>query len=310
MQLVIEAMTTSPSSSVQSSPATGCARRREFERLEFAAGVGERDPVLRPLRAGDGRDDVAEIELQRVGERRFGRIGVAPHALGFRIGFDQRDLPGIAAGEFEIAQGFGVDREEAAGRAVFRRHVGDRRLVGQAQSVEAGAEEFDELADHAAGAQHLGDGQYQIGCGRAFLERAGQLEADHLGNEHGDRLAEHRRLGLDAADAPAEHGEAVDHRRVAVGADAGIRIGDGFAVLRAGPHGLGQIFDIDLVADAGARRHDPEIVEGRRAPAQEFVTLAVCARIRARHSAGTRPACRNGRWSPSGRSPGRPGPAD
>ena len=46
----------------------------------------------------------------------------------------------------------------------------------------------------------------------------------------GLRLAEHGRLGLDAADAPAEHGETVDHRRVAVGADQRVGIGDGCAV--------------------------------------------------------------------------------
>ena len=47
------------------------------------------------------------------------------------------------------------------------------------------------------------------------------------------------------------------------------------AVLLLGPHGLRQIFEIDLVADAGARRHDAEIVEGACAPAQERVALAV-----------------------------------
>jgi hypothetical protein len=41
-----------------------------------------------------------------------------------------------------------------------------------------------------------------------------QLEPDDLGNEHRDRLAEHRGFGLDAADAPAHDAEAVDHRGV------------------------------------------------------------------------------------------------
>ena len=54
---------------------------------------------------------------------------------------------------------------------------------------------------------------------------ARQPEADDLRDQHRDRLAEHRRLGLDAADAPAEHAEAVDHRRVRVGADQRVRIG-------------------------------------------------------------------------------------
>jgi hypothetical protein len=59
------------------------------------------------------------------------------------------------------------------------------------------------------------------------LQLAGELEADHFRDQHGHRLAEHRRLRLDAADAPAEHGQAVDHRGVRVGADQRIGIGDG-----------------------------------------------------------------------------------
>ena len=67
------------------------------------------------------------------------------------------------------------------------------------------------------------------------LQLAGEPETDDLGDQHADRLAEHRRFGLDPADAPAEHAEAVDHRRVAVGADQRVRIGDRLAVLVFGP---------------------------------------------------------------------------
>jgi hypothetical protein len=59
---------------------------------------------------------------------------------------------------------------------------------------------------------------------------AGQLEAHDLGDQHGDRLAQHRGLGLDPADAPAEHGRAVDHGGVAVGADQRVGIGHHLAV--------------------------------------------------------------------------------
>ena len=182
------------------------------------------------------------------------------------IGLGQRDLLLGPAGEAHIVERLVVDREEAAGRAIFGRHVGDRRAVGDRQRRDAGAVEFDEAADHALGAQHLGDGEHQIGGGDPFLERAGQLEADHFGDQHRDRLAEHRRLRLDPADAPAEHAEAVDHRRVAVGADQRVGIGDRRrrpASVDA-PDAAGDIFEIDLVADAGAGRHDLEIVE--RAP--------------------------------------------
>ena len=56
------------------------------------------------------------------------------------------------------------------------------------------------------------------------------LKPTTCGIEHGDGLAEHGGLGLDAADAPAEHAEAVDHGGVRVGADEGVGIGDQLAV--------------------------------------------------------------------------------
>jgi hypothetical protein len=91
--------------------------------------------------------------------------------------------------------------------------------------AETLAVELDELADDAVLAQHLGDREHDIGGGDAGGQLAGQLEADDARDEHGDGLAEHGRLGLDAADAPAEHAQAVDHRGVRVGADAGVGVG-------------------------------------------------------------------------------------
>ena len=61
-----------------------------------------------------------------------------------------------------------------------------------------------ELAHHARLAQDLRDGQHQVGGGGAGRQLAGQFEADHLGHQHVQRLAEHHRLGLDAAHAPAD----------------------------------------------------------------------------------------------------------
>ena len=137
---------------------------------------------------------------------------------------------------------------------------------------DALAVELDELADDAVLAQHLGDREDEVGGGGAGRDRAAQLEADDARDEHRDRLAEHGRLGLDAADAPAEHAEAVDHRGVRVGADAACR---GRRRRRADHDGAGEVLDVDLVDDAGARRDDLEVVERRLAPAQELVALAV-----------------------------------
>jgi hypothetical protein len=78
-------------------------------------------------------------------------------------------------------------------------------------------------------------------------------------------------LGLDAADAPADHADAVDHRGVGVGADAGVGVRHAVTHHRD----AGEVLDVDLVHDAGARRHHLEVVEGALAPAQELVALAV-----------------------------------
>ena len=120
-------------------------------------------------------------------------------------------------------------------------------------------------------AQHLGDGEHDIGRGHARLTLAGELESDHPRDQHRHRLAQHGGFGLDAADAPAEHAEAVLHRGVGVGANTGVGVGQPVAL----HHHAGQILDIDLVHDAGARRHHLEVVERALAPAQELVALAV-----------------------------------
>ena len=138
----------------------------------------------------------------------------SPQALDLGIGLDQIDQCFFSAGQAQIVQRFGINREDAAGRTVLRRHVGDGGAVGQGQVVKAVAEELDELADHAVLAQHLGHGQHQVCRGRAFRQLAGQLETNHLRNQHRARLAEHRRFGLDTADTPTQHANAVDHSGV------------------------------------------------------------------------------------------------
>src|SRR5690606_20576384 len=89
------------------------------------------------------------------------------------------------------------------------------------------------------------------------------------------RLAEHRRFRLDAADTPAEYAQAIDHGGVGIGADQRIGVRPSGAVRLGGPHAFGQVLQIDLVTDAGARGYHAEISERLLAPAQEFITLAI-----------------------------------
>ena len=53
----------------------------------------------------------------------------------------------------------------------------------------------------------------------------------------------------------------------------------GPACVLAEEHDLGQVFEIHLVDDAGAGRHDAEVVERLLAPAEEFVALAVAREL-------------------------------
>jgi hypothetical protein len=198
-----------------------------------------------------------------------------PEALFPGVGLDQRELLVAAASEAEVLDGLLVDRKDRDGRAELRAHVADRGPVGQREGRDALAVELDELADHAVLAKHLGDREDQVGGGGALGQLAGQLEADHSRNQHRHRLAEHRGLGLDAADAPADHADAIDHRGVGVGADTRVRVSDGRPVVVAGEDHAGQVLDVDLVNDAGAWRDDLEVVEGTLAPAQELVALLV-----------------------------------
>jgi hypothetical protein len=184
---------------------------------------------------------------------------------------------GRAPGAAQIGERLVVDGEEAAGGTVLRRHVADRRAIGQAHRGQARSVEFDELIHHALGAQEVGERQHQVGRGHALAQFARQPHPHHLRREEVQRLAEHDRLGLDAAHAPAQHAQAVDHGGVRIGTHQ--RVGHGRRVLLfagcARQHHAGQVLQVHLMHDADAGRHDAQVVEGRLAPAQEGVTLAI-----------------------------------
>ncbi len=245
---------------------------------ELGLGLGEDDAVLRALRAGDRRNNRGQVQLEVLGELDLlGRI--VPEALFLRVGLHEGDVLVGPAGEAQVVEGDVVDREHRGGGAELGAHVADGGAVGQRHSRDAFAVELHELADHAVLAQLLGDGEHDVGGGGAGRDGAGELEAHDARDQHGDGLAEHGGLGLNAANAPAQHAQAVDHGGVRVGADAGVRVGTqdsaGFGVHRAGHDRAGQVLDVDLVHDAGARRDNLEVVERGLAPAQELVTLPV-----------------------------------
>ena len=245
----------------------------------------ERDPVLRATRAGERGLDRREVELDDLRVRRRLR-GVVPEHVLLAVRLDERDPLVAAPGEAQVAECLLVDREEPTGRAVLGRHVPDRRAVGQRQAGEALAEVLDELPDDAGVAEDLRHRQDEVGRGRALRELPVEAEADDLRQEHRHRLAEHRGLGLDPADAPADDAQAVDHRRVRVGADE--RVGERLPVALLDD--TRQELEVHLVADADVRRDDLERVEGALAPPQERVALAVAVELELRVPLDREPA--------------------
>ena len=184
-------------------------------------------------------------------------------------------MPLAAAGEPEVAERLLVDREHHCRCAHLRRHVGDGRAVGQAEVAKPRAEHLDELADHADLAQQLGNGEHQIRGGHAARRLVHQSKPDDLRHQKVDRLAEQHRLGLDAADSPAQHPQGIDHRRVRVGADERVRKSDGHFPDAAHRHDRGQVLQVDLVHDTGAWWYDPEVPKRLLGPAEQGVPLTV-----------------------------------
>ena len=197
------------------------------------------------------------------------------HVLRFEIVAERDDLFLGAARRAQVIQRLVVHGEEAHRRAVFGRHVGDGGAVGDAATTPRLPEELDEFADDLRFAEHLRDVQREVGRGHAFAEAAGHVDADDFGCEKIDWLAEHAGFGFDAAHAPTDDAESVDHRRVRIGPDQRVGVVDAIR----GQHALGEIFQIHLVDDADAGRDDLEGLERLLAPFEKLVAFAVALEL-------------------------------
>jgi hypothetical protein len=180
-----------------------------------------------------------------------------------------------AAGIAQVRQRAFIDGEEPRARAVLRGHVGDDGAFAGRQARHAGTEELDELSRDAQLAQPLRHYERQIGGETPLRQPPFEPHTDHLGNPQSQRHAEHDGFGLDAADAPAEHAQAVDHRRVTVRANQRVGNGPAHAVpLLHADHG-GEALHVDGVHDAGAGREDAEAPHRIGRPLHEAVALGV-----------------------------------
>ncbi|KAG1606066.1 hypothetical protein G6F46_013264 [Rhizopus delemar] len=202
--------------------AVGTRRRREVQRRQQGAGLAVGVQVLRPLGAGHVHLHAVQRDLDHAGIARRG-LGIQCDAGAFGIGGDARDVGLRAARLAQVGKRFAVNRKVAGGGAVLGRHVRHHASAAGLQRADAWPEEFHELARDLDGAQPLCHGQRQVGGGDARRQRARQAHADHVRYAQQGGHAEHHRLRLQAADAPAQHADAVDHRGVAVAAAGACR---------------------------------------------------------------------------------------
>ncbi|MNP06445.1 hypothetical protein D3C76_984280 [compost metagenome] len=241
--------------------------------------AGQLHTVLGTFGSGQAGHHSGQVQFNGVAEYRIGSAVGAEHALSLVIGLHQGDLLLFPAGQTQVVQGFGVNREKAYGCSVLRAHIGYGCPVGQTHAGDAGAVIFHEFAHDALLAEHLGGSQRQVSGGGALRQAAGELEADNIRRDKVERLTQHAGFRLDAAYAPANNAQAVDHGGVGVGAHQGIGIG--YKLIIHFFHGGdgGQIFQVDLVHNARSRRHGAEVVKGGLRPAQEAVPFPVALKL-------------------------------
>ena len=111
--------------------------------------VFQQHPLLRPPGTGQAGPHLGQVEFDHPRVLGVGRARLPEQALSAAVGFHPgAELVG-APGLPQVGDRLAVHREEPAGGAVLRRHVGHRGPVGQAQALGSGAEVLDEAAHHA-----------------------------------------------------------------------------------------------------------------------------------------------------------------
>ncbi len=125
------------------------------------------------------------------------------------------------------------------------------------------------------GPEHLRNPQHQVGGGGADRVIPGEPDPDDVGNHHEIGLPQHDRLGFDPAHPPAQHAKAIDHGGVGIRADQRVRVRGDLAELGPELHHRREVFQVDLVHDAGSGRHHPEIVEGALRELEQLIAFGI-----------------------------------
>lgn len=242
--------------------------------LEVCLHVVHINFIVRALGARECGLDAGKIKFHDV--TRVVRVGCravigAEQALSLEVLSDHLDTMGVSADQIEVLNGLVIDWEEAHGRTVLRRHVGNRSPVSKGKVGATITEELNELANDTTFAEHVSACKNQISGSGVRRKLASEFKADNLGQNHGNLLAKHDRLSLDTSDTPADNTEAIDHSGVRISADARVRVEH--AILFEDD--TCEPLKIHLMDDTVARWHNAEVAEGSLAPLEEGEALLV-----------------------------------
>ena len=175
----------------------------------------------------------------------------------------------------KVREGGVVNWEEAGRRAILRRHVPYGGPIWHGELRVPFSEILHEGPHDVLLSEPLGDSQDEVGRSDALLESPGEPDSEDLRDGHVVRLAEHHRFGFYPSNPPPQAAEAVHHGGVRIGADQGVGEGLQGPVLRRGCHHLGEVFEVELVADSLPRREDPHPLEGSLGPFQKRVAFRI-----------------------------------
>ena len=209
---------------------------------------------------GYGHHAVGHVRLRGQRNQRGKIDGFFFIIRGVGVGAELQPV-GFAAHGLEEGAGHAVGGEESARGAEFRAHVGDGGAFRHGKGGDAGPGVFKHAAHAALDGAAAEQFEDDVLGGSPAGERPGQEDAHDLG--HGDiiRLARHRQRDGKPARAHSERTDAARGGGVAVGTHEG----------RAG---LGEVFKVELVADAGAGPGVHAAEFGRHG-AQETVVVGV-----------------------------------
>ena len=164
----------------------------------------QRDAVLRALGPGQRGHDLAEVELDRVREGRLLGVLVVPEPLLLGVGLDEVDELLRAA---RRRPGSAASRRRSGRSRTSSRTPGSCCRSSRGRPAAApprpGRRTRRTCPTTPFWRRRLGDRQDEVGRRRALGQLAAQPEAEDLRDQHRHRLAEHRRLGLDAARRPS-----------------------------------------------------------------------------------------------------------